>query len=207
MTDAKVAALVGCTVDAARVARRKRGAKAHRSNPHWTDREEALLRWSWGHASAAAIARTLGRTPGAVTARAGSMHLGVADRGKLTLAEAVRQTGWNRDALLRAAKYLGLSVSRHPHTLLRARKYAWLLLDEDEARRAADWLQDHAWEHQGPYERRLADEDVVAVLPATSREVAGKLGVGYHHARQALQRVRDKGLAKHEDKRWVPGST
>ena len=128
-------------------------ATSHR--PRWTPTEDRQLAFFWGECHGIDyIAERLGRTPAGVRYRAVLvLRLGPMGRGRMSCLEAARYTGWDREALQRAARALGIKWKRQPvskpeyvgHHRRRAR---WLLDIEDVDRLVA-WLEEHGGQREG----------------------------------------------------------
>lgn len=123
--------------------------------PHWTAAEDQQLTMAWGGRSGIdVLARQLGRTPGAVRHRAViELRLGPMSGGRMSQAEAARYTGWDRDALNRAARSLDITWRTQPvshaEDVGRRRLVAHRLLDVEQVDRLAAWLAEHGGQREG----------------------------------------------------------
>ena len=76
----------------------------------WTRQELNQLAYLWGFANIPTIAQKLGRTEGAVEWRARFMRLGPQTRGRYTLADISRKTGYAIPAVKAEASRLGIRL-------------------------------------------------------------------------------------------------
>lgn len=82
----------------------------------WTQAERDLLEWEWTRHDVAELARKLDRTPAAVREQARRLKLGSVKRGKLSMAEVERLTGYDRGRIMTAARRAGIHLPRCPRT-------------------------------------------------------------------------------------------
>ena len=78
----------------------------------WTEEEDARLCFLWGTCHLQEIAKKMKRVPGGIGARAKVLGLGGAGRGKLTLAQLCRETGYAESRIKTALEHLGHDLHR-----------------------------------------------------------------------------------------------
>jgi hypothetical protein len=154
LTDPELARRIGCSQSAVMARRQKLGLPAADPRPGWTPADDLRLTDLWGHHGIDVIAKRLKRTPGAVRRRAVlDLHLGPMAVGRMTCAEAARYSGWDREALQRAARALGLRwrtqpVSK-PELVGKRRRVARQLMAVEQVDRLVVWLTEHGGRREG----------------------------------------------------------
>lgn len=83
----------------------------------WTPSEIDALAYHWGTSSLDALARRFGRTPRAIKEQAKSQGLGPPSRGRMSLLEASKRSGYDRGTIQLVAQRLGIRLPRSPATL------------------------------------------------------------------------------------------
>ncbi len=98
----------------------RRAVVGARHNQRWTEREDRMLEWGWGHVGAGTLALRLGRSPVALRQRAmlRGLHVG---QGSLTLRQVIERLGYHRTTILKICDHIGITPRRRPSTVGRRR--------------------------------------------------------------------------------------
>ena len=110
----------------------------------WTPEEDERLRYEWGSLDIAQLAEKLGRTIGAIPARAQKLGLGAPSLRTFTVDDLVRRSGCSRPRVMNAAEAMGIRLRHGRRTDPRQKKAtADYAITAEQARVILTYLEEH----------------------------------------------------------------
>lgn len=140
----------------------------------WTRDEDAQISWAWGDKAAEKVAESVGRTPESVRRRFRRMGMSAAARrGRLTIAQLSRMSGYHPRDIHRAIEGSGKRVSRSS-----SKPGALHLLTEEQAGEIIDWLGQETRQACEDQTRTIGEVAAEHDLPRrTAYHVAKRIGI------------------------------